>query len=152
MTPEPSGGPIALQSPSITTYDVEIRVRYAECDPMGVVHHSNYWAYFEYARTEMLRANGVRYRDLEAAGVLFVVYRCACTYKLPIRYDDLVIVRTTIERMTRTRIDHAYKILRGSDLCCEATTVLACVDRSGHPILMPDHLWPGQPERGASVH
>ena len=44
---------------------VEFRVRYAECDPMGYLHHAKYWEYFEHVRTELLRQNGVRYRDLE---------------------------------------------------------------------------------------
>ena len=68
--------------------DVEVRVRYAECDAMGYLHHAKYFEYFEIARTELLRQNGYRYRDLEAEGVCFVVYKCSCTYRLPIRYDD----------------------------------------------------------------
>ncbi len=126
-----------------TISEVQIRVRYAECDAMGYLHHAKYWEYFELARTELLRANGFRYRDLEAGGVFFVVYKCACTYKRPIRYDDLVTVRTRIDKMSRTRIDHTYEIIRDGQVCCEASSTLACVGRDGRPILMPDSLWPG---------
>ena len=121
---------------------VQIRVRYAECDAMGHLHHAKYWEYFEQARTELLRAKGYRYRDLEAGGVFFVVYKCSCTYKLPVRYDDLVTVRTRVARQTRTRIDHAYQLIRDGQVCCEASTTLACVDRTGRPIIMPEDLWP----------
>ena len=128
----------------VNPHQVQIRVRYAECDAMGVLHHARYWEYFEHVRTEMLRAGGVSYRRLEASGVLFVVYKCSCTYRDPIRYDDLVTVRTEITRMTRTRIDHAYEIIRDDRSCCQAATTLACVDRQGNPMVMPDHLWAGQ--------
>lgn len=124
----------------VNACQVQIRVRYAECDAMGYLHHARYWEYFEQARTELLRANGVRYRDLEAAGVYFVLYRCSCKYRQPVRYDDLVTVCVSTTRQTRTRIDHAYRILRDGDLCCEAATTLACVGPDGRPIIMPEQL------------
>lgn len=123
------------------TCDVDIRVRYAECDAMGYLHHAKYWEYFEHVRTELLRKNGHRYRDLEDAGVLFVVYKAACKYVAPIRYDDIVNVTVRVERITRTRVDHSYRIVRENDFLCEASTTLACVGRDGRPILMPDSLW-----------
>lgn len=120
---------------------VEFRVRYAECDAMGYLHHAKYWEYFETARTELLRRNGFRYRDLETQGVFFVVYKAACKYLLPIVYDDLVTVSVTVERITRTRVDHRYEVTRGDERMCEASTTLACVSRDGRPRLMPDSLW-----------
>ena len=73
---------------------------------MGYLHHARYWEYFEHARTELLRQNGCRYRDLEAGGVFFVVYKLACKYMKPIRYDDLVTVTVRVHRVRRTRVDH----------------------------------------------
>ena len=119
----------------------EFRVRYAECDGMGYLHHAKYWEYFEHARTELLRKNGYRYRDLDAEGVCFVVYKAACKYIRPIRYDDLVGVTVKVERLSRTRVDHSYEVHRDGELMTEATTTLACVGRDGRPILMPDKLW-----------
>ncbi len=119
----------------------EFRVRYAECDAMGYLHHSRYWEYFEHARTELLRSNGFRYRDLEAEGVFFVAYKLACKYHKPIRYDDMVSVRVHVDRITRTRVEHSYEIHRDGERLCEATTTLACVGRDGRPMLMPDSLW-----------
>jgi acyl-CoA thioester hydrolase len=108
---------------------------------MGYLHHAKYWEYFEHARTELLRQLGVRYRDLEADGVFFVVYKAACKYLLPIRYDDVVTVRVTVERITRTRVDHSYVITRDGQQACEASSTLACVGRNGRPRLMPEALW-----------
>lgn len=119
---------------------IEIRVRYAECDGMGFLHHARYWMYFEEARTELLRSGGIRYRDLEARGVYFVVYKLACKYLRPIHYDDLVVVHLKVERSTRTRVEHSYEIRRGGEKMCEASSTLACVGRDGRPIDMPAAL------------
>lgn len=108
---------------------------------MGYLHHSRYWEYFEQVRTELLRQNGFRYRDLEAEGVLFVVYKAAIKYRGPVRYDDEVSVSATVVRMTRTRVDHEYVVSREGQRLCEASTTLACVDSAGEPRLMPEALW-----------
>lgn len=121
--------------------ECDFRVRYAETDAMGYLHHAKYWEYFEHARTELLRHNGFRYRDLEHEGVLFVVYKASCRYLGPIRYDDLVTVRVVVDRVTRTRVDHSYTVFRAGDLLTEATSTLACVGVDGSPRLMPDSLW-----------
>lgn len=123
-------------------YQAQIRVRYAECDAMGLLHHAKYWEYFEEVRTHLLRDRGTRYRDLEAMGVFFVVYKCSCLYKHPIRYDEVVTVRTWVTRITRTRVDHAYEIVVDGVTCCQATTTLACVGRDGKPTVMPEDMWP----------
>ena len=123
------------------SFSSEMRVRYAECDAMGYLHHAKYWEYFEHARTELLRHNGFRYRDLEARGVFFVVYKLACKYLAPIRYDDVVVVVPKVARITRTRVDHTYEIHRGGELTCRASSTLACVGRDGRPRLMPAELW-----------
>jgi len=122
---------------------VDFRVRYAECDAMGYLHHARYWEYFETARTELLRKNGFRYRDLEQGGVLFVVYKMECKFLLPIRYDDLVTVVVRVERITRARVDHSYIVTREGEKTCEASSTLACVGRDGRPRVMPEPLWSG---------
>ena len=122
--------------------ELTFRVRYAETDPMGVVHHACYFVYFEMGRTELLRAGGHRYRDLEAAGVLFVVAKAACQFKQPARYDDELRLVTRIDRVTRSRIDHSYELYRVGDnrLLATAQTTLACVDRDGQIIAIPDAI------------
>ena len=123
-----------------TSCKIKIRVRYAECDPMGVLHHSRYFEYFEMARTELLRLAGVRYRDLEERGVLFVVAKVECRFRRPARYDDELVLKVEITRMTKARIDHRYELYRDGVLLCEAATVLACVDREGRIIPIPDEI------------
>ncbi len=121
---------------------VEIRVRYAECDAMGYLHHARYLEYLEVSRTELLRASGMSYRECEEQGVFFVVSKMEIRFRVPIRYDDVVTVETRVERITRTRVDHSYRIYREGVLTTEATSTLACIGRDGRPIVMPEHLWP----------
>lgn len=111
---------------------------------MGYLHHARYWEYFEHARTELLRRNGFRYRDLETQGTLFVVYKASCKYLVPIRYDDQVTVTVKVVRITRTRVDHSYIIERDGQHLCDAGSTLACVGRDGRPRLMPESLWSGR--------
>ena len=122
--------------------DIEIRVRYAEVDAMGVLHHSQYWVYFEMGRTELLRAGGINYRDCEQAGVFFVLSKCSAKFLAPARYDDVLTLTTRITKMGTARIDHAYELRRQSDglLLATAETTLACVDRDGQVIPIPPDI------------
>jgi acyl-CoA thioester hydrolase len=120
--------------------DIDIRVRYAEVDAMGYVHHAHYFVYFEMGRTELLRQNGIRYRDLEARGLHYVVARLECRYKAPARYDDLLTLTTRTERLSPVRVDHSYELHRDGELLTEGQSTLVCVGRDGRPIALPDEL------------
>jgi acyl-CoA thioester hydrolase len=124
----------------MTQGEIQIRVRYAETDRMGLLHHANYLVYFEQARIELLRASGVTYKELEDQGFLLVLTRVEVRYKLPAHYDDLLTVRTFIERVTYVRIDHRYEVRRGDELVAEGSSTLACVGRDGRPQALPELL------------
>ncbi len=120
--------------------EIEIRVRYVETDQMGYVHHSQYAVYFELGRTELLRQCGVSYREMEESGAFFVVSKLEIKYKAPARYDDILKLITRTTRLTRARIEHEYKLYRKSDnlLLTEAHSTLACVNKAGQIIPIPD--------------
>ena len=122
------------------TGEITIRVRYAETDRMGLLHHANYLVYFEQARTELLRSVGHTYKDLEDGGHLLVLTKFEVRYRSPARYDDLLTIRTTVQRTTAVRIDHRYEVFCENRLVAEATSTLACVDRGGRPQALPDFL------------
>src|SRR5207302_10974263 len=109
------------------TGEITIRVRYAETDRMGLLHHANYLVYFEQARTELLRSLGVAYRDLEDQGYLLVLTRAQVQYRRPAYYDDLLTVRTAVARATSVKVVHRYEVRRGGELLAEGETTLACV-------------------------
>ena len=120
--------------------EISIRVRYAETDRMGFLHHANYLVYFEQARTELLRDHGVTYRQMEDSGYLLVLTKVEVKYKRPGLYDDLLRIRTTVTRITPVRIEHRYEVFKDTTLIAEAATTLACVDREGKLQALPGWL------------
>jgi len=72
------------------------RVRYKETDQMGIAHHSNYVVWFEIGRTDLCRSTGITYREIEERGRLLVVVEIRCRYMTPYRYDDEVLIRTSV--------------------------------------------------------
>lgn len=139
-----------------TSGTLRVRVRYCECDPMGVAHHAAYIPWLEMGRTELLRDAGVSYADLEAAGVFLVIVKLEASYKRPAFYDDLLEVRTRVVQATRVKIRHEYEVVRvesgaaissgiarhgpPGETLIAATTLLASVDRFGRPSALPDWL------------
>jgi acyl-CoA thioester hydrolase len=121
-------------------HEIEIRVRYQETDAMGVLHHANYLTYFEVGRTELLRANGMNYQDVEAGGVFMVVVRMECRYRRPARYDDVLTLKTRTSRVTAAKIEHEYQMFRGEELICDGSSTLACVNREGQVQRVPEWL------------
>jgi len=123
-----------------TSGDVTIRVRYAEVDRMGFLHHSNYLVYFEQGRTELLRQMGFSYRDMEDQGFLLVLTKVQVRYRRPARYDDLLTVRTIVARTTSVKIEHKYEVYRDSELLAEGETTLGCIGADGKIRVLPDFL------------
>jgi acyl-CoA thioester hydrolase len=120
------------------SHEMSIRVRYAETDRMGLLHHATYFVYFEMGRTELLRQRGFSYREIEDAGHYLVIVDIGCKFKRPAYYDDLLTLRTTVTRVTHVKIVHHYQILRDRQLLAEGHSTLACVDREGRPQRLPE--------------
>lgn len=120
--------------------EIQIRVRYAETDRMGLLHHANYLVYFEQGRTELLRSLGLTYRDMEDQGFLLVLTHVEVHYRSPSYYDDLLTLKTIVDRVTSVRIDHRYEMRRGDVLVAEGKTTLACIGRDGRPQALPEAL------------
>lgn len=91
-----------------------LRVRYVETDQMGIVHHANYLAWFEIGRTDLCRAAGTSYREIEDAGFLLVVAEVRCRYRAPFRYDDNVRILTRIEKSGSRTMVFLYELLDDS--------------------------------------
>jgi acyl-CoA thioester hydrolase len=120
--------------------EIEIRVRYQETDPMGFLHHANYFTYFEIGRTELFRVGGGDYRRMEEEGLLVVVVKAECRYRRPARYDDLLKLRTTVTRITAAKIEHEYQLFRGAELLAVGHVTLAVVNRSGIVQPIPESM------------
>jgi acyl-CoA thioester hydrolase len=116
-----------------------VRVRYVECDPMGVGHHTSHLVWFEEARIEYLRARGISYAELEKEGFSLPVVELRCRYHAPSRYDEVLLIRVWVDRIRRSSIRFRYEVRgRGEErLRSEGETLLACVDRSFRPTRLP---------------
>jgi acyl-CoA thioester hydrolase len=121
-------------------HEIEFRVRYQETDPMGFLHHANYFTYFEIGRTELLRASGGNYRQMEDEGMLVVVVRAECRFHRAARYDDVVRLRTTVVRVTPAKIEHEYRLFRREELLAVGKVTLAVIDREGKVQRVPDQF------------
>lgn len=116
--------------------ETKIRVRYKETDQMGVVHHSNYYPWFEAARTEYMRKAGIDYRQMEENGVMLPVLETHCSYIRGAKFDDLLTVRTWISRFAGIRLTMEYEVIRDSDglRLAKGSTVHAFTDNSLKPL------------------
>lgn len=117
---------------------VELRVRFPECDPMGIVYHGTYFQYFELGRTERLRAGGLPYTEVERRGFQLVVWDATARYHQPARYDQRLAVVTRVKSTTAARVTFAYEIRDAASdaLLAEGTTTHACL-RDGRPVRIP---------------
>ncbi|MHC4336778.1 MAG: acyl-CoA thioesterase [Planctomycetota bacterium] len=131
---------------SIQSHTITIVPRYAETDQAGVAHHSVYLVWFEMGRTELLRVNGLAYKDLEQAGVFFVVAGLHIKYRQPARYDEKLQLETTCTKVTASKVEHTYKLTHCSDnaILAEGSSVLACVDEKGKVRRIPEFMYPEQ--------
>ena len=120
----------------------KIRVRYGETDQMGVVYYGNYAQYLEQGRTEWLRELGFSYRWMEANDVMLPVVHMSIDYKAPARYDDLIVVKTTLKKMPTVKIEFYYEIYNESkQLLVTATTILVFIDKKTNKLMKaPDYL------------
>ena len=124
-------------------HELELRVRYAETDQMGVVYHTNYLVWCEIGRTEMIRdLTGASYADLEAQGVGLAVSDLSIRYHGAARYDNLIRVRTTLADVRSRSVTFDYVISNAETGARLATarTVLVSLDKSGRPVVMPPEL------------
>jgi acyl-CoA thioester hydrolase len=124
------------------TSTVEFRVRYAETDRMGVVYHSHYLVWCEIGRTDHIRASGMTYREMEAAGITLAVAEASIRYKAPTRYDDMVRVETTLSDVSSRTVTFDYVVRNADtgDLLATARTVLISLDRAHRVVALPREI------------
>lgn len=119
-----------------------IRVRYAETDQMGVAYHGGYFAWFEVGRTDLLRGQGLTYRELEQEGLRLPVIEAHARFLRPAYYDDTLEIRTEVQALGGARVAFAYEVHRAgtSGPLATASTSHAAVDLEGRPRRLPVEL------------
>ncbi|HIU64006.1 MAG TPA: acyl-CoA thioesterase [Candidatus Avacidaminococcus intestinavium] len=119
---------------------VKDKVRFVETDMMGVVHHSNYFRWFELGRVAYLKEAGVEILDMMANGYLCPIKDVACTYKNSALFDDEIIIEATMIAFTKVKMVFAYKIIRAKDkvVLAEGQTTNAFTGADGKVKRLPD--------------
>jgi acyl-CoA thioester hydrolase len=120
----------------------ELRVRFAETDLMGIVHHASYLVYFEAGRVEWLRKRGITYIAWVERGIHLPVANAELRYRATARFDDLLVVETTLSKLRTVSLDYSYRILRPSDdvVVADGMTRLACVDNDHKLLRIPEDI------------
>jgi acyl-CoA thioester hydrolase len=124
------------------SFETKIRVEYHHTDQMGVVHHSNYVKFFEVARTEWLRANGLTYAEMERRGVMMPIVDVAVKYRNPALYDELLSVTAFVDEAPMARMTFRYEV-RGEDGrdIASGSTTLGFIDKeTRRPMRAPQWL------------
>src|SRR5687768_10244307 len=138
-------------------HETEIRVRYAETDKMGIVHHSNYLIWFEAGRSDLCRARGFSYKEMEEQdNALMVVAETYCRYKSPAYYEDVLTVRTQVAEVRSRSIRFIYEIVRNADdtLVAEGETLHLVTDKDKKVRLIPEsykEIFLGEPFEGSKA-
>jgi acyl-CoA thioester hydrolase len=130
-----------MSSNSQAVNETRLRVRYAETDKMGVVYHSNHFVWFEVGRVELLRQLGFSYRDMEDKDGRFIaVVEAKCRYRAPVRYDEEVLIRTTLSNVRDSVIHFAYELIRASDssLIAEGETTHIVTNENMKVAVLPE--------------
>jgi acyl-CoA thioester hydrolase len=123
-------------------FDHQIRVRYAETDQMGYVYYGNYAAFYEIARTEMLRSTGISYKELEEMGVMLPVTEMKTKYLKPGKYDDFITIRVRIRQKPAVRIIFEYELFNESgELLNQGETTLVFVNMEKNRPCMPPQVF-----------
>ena len=126
--------------PGAYPYVHRVRVRFAETDAMGIVHHAAYLPYLESARVEYLRALGHPYTELREAGLNFPVIEVALRYLRPTSFDELVDVHLLATSATGATFQLAYLLAVDGEARVLAATAHAVVGDDGRPVRTPPWL------------
>jgi acyl-CoA thioester hydrolase len=119
-----------------------VKVRYAETDQMGVVHHGNYPQYLEIARLEWLDALGISYKIMEEEGIMLPVYELNLKYIKPVVFDENLCIEVHLRETPNVKIIFDYFIYNESkEMVTKATSVLVFMDsKTKRPIRCPEYI------------
>lgn len=127
------------------SFILPVRVYLEDTDAQGVVYNASYFRFFERARTEWLRVQGIDHNTLrEAAGISLVLAGIEATFRVPAQLDDLLHVSAELAKVSSVRFVFNQSARRESpdgELLCRAVAQVACVNaETGRPQRLPSDL------------
>lgn len=114
-----------------------IRVRFAETDGMGIVHHSRYFPMVEEARVAYLRHIGHPYQEIREEGLEMNVLEAWMKYRRPLLFDDVVDVHTSVASVERASFQMEYLLIVDEEVRATGVTAHGCVTAAGRPTRLP---------------
>ncbi|MGQ9628397.1 MAG: acyl-CoA thioesterase [Anaerolineae bacterium] len=122
--------------------ETELRVRYAETDAMGIVHHSNYLIWFEAGRSDYLFQQGHSYAEIEEEGFHLPVAEAYVRFMRPALYGDLVVIRTWVEELGSRKVTFGYEAVRQStnEILANGYTKHICTNSDGQIVIIPQKM------------
>jgi len=123
------------------TFVHELRVRYGECDPQGIVFNPNYLLYFDTAFTELWREAVGPWSQMGELGFDAVVAHASLDFRSPARFDDVIALHLRIERLGTTSITTRMEVRRDDELLVEGQLRHVVVSReTWRPAEIPDQV------------
>lgn len=119
------------------THRFPLRVYYEDTDLAGIVYYANYLKFIERARSEWVRELGIDQVQMKAQGLVFAVRRVEADYLAPARYDDQLVVETTMQHGSGVRLVVRQDVRRGTDLLFSALVTLICMNETGGVARLP---------------
>jgi len=124
--------------------NTNITVRYVETDQMGIVHHSNYYIYFEIAREDLIANIGMSYKDMEDLGIMMPIIETQCRYIEGAKYTDKLLIETTVEELSPAKVVLNYTVIRVADnkIIAKGKTMQTFVDKDSFRIINLKRIHP----------
>ena len=124
------------------THRTNYRVIYGDTDNMGQVYYGNYFRWFEIGRSEMFRKLGLPYKAVEDNGIFLPVSETHCKYSTPAKYDDIIVIETSVDSSVKggIKFDYAIYAQDGETLLAKGHTKHACVNQQGKVVRPPKFI------------
>jgi acyl-CoA thioester hydrolase len=124
------------------SHRTKYRVIYGDTDNMGQVYYGNYFRWFEIGRSEMFRALGLPYKTVEDNGIFLPVSETHCKYSTPAKYDDIIVIETTLDTSVKGGVKFDYTIYAedGETLIAKGYTKHACMNTDGKVVRPPKFM------------
>ena len=122
---------------------LDIQLRYADSDQMGVIYHANYFSFYEQGRTKYLKDLGYEYSDVEKSGIIFPIRDVSGTFIKSITYGEKIYLLTRVHKLTKVKITYFHEIYNETkELKATGYTTVVCVDKETFKVIKMDERMP----------
>jgi acyl-CoA thioester hydrolase len=119
-------------------HSTQVRVRLSETDQNGVVYYSQYFIYFDVAKTDFLRHEGLEPMGLGGKGLRLLAAETRCTYHIPAKFEDTIDVDVWVEKLGNSSIVFDFEAKNGTSTIADGYLVNVLVGAAGKPVKLPE--------------